>query len=389
MRFFLLFILAVFPLSALAQAPIPESHPVKSIEQQKLSTQEKEKALRQELKDLKNDLEQKRQKMVNVAGNIKANEKKLIALESRIDEKRHEQLEIEVRLGDDKAVISDLILALERMRRVPPEAMIARPGAPMKTAQSAMLLQATLPRIYDRANALKEDLDALKNVMDSLKADRAKALETSKKLESDHKNLSALLHSREKIYAKTAEDVKQRQAELKKISEQASSLKDLVTRIERKQREEDSRRRQQQKATAQKASFKATPVPKTGEAQLPISGLIKVGYGNTDDIGAVSKGLKIQGRDGSLIVAPMGGVVDYSGPFKGYGNIVILRHEKGYHSLIAGLGKIDTVVGRPVSAGEPIGKLNKSSEGEPPVLYYELRYKGKPVNPSKKISGLF
>ncbi len=389
MRFFLLFIFAAFPLCALAQAPIPESHPVKNIEQQKLLTLEKEKELRQELDNLKNDLERKRQQMVKVAGNIKTNEKKLIALESRIDEKRHEQLEIEVRLGDDKAVISDLILALERMRRVPPEAMIARPGAPMKTAQSAMLLQATLPRIYDRANALKEDLDALKNVMDSLKADRAKALETSKKLESDHENLSALLHSREKIYAKTAEDVKQRQAELKKISEQASSLKDLVTRIERKQRDEDNRRRQQQKATPQKASFKATPVPKTGEAQLPISGLIKVGYGNTDDIGAISKGLKIQGRNGSLIVAPMGGVVDYTGPFKGYGNIVILRHEKGYHSLIAGLGKIDTVVGRPVSAGEPIGKLNKSSEGESPVLYYELRYKGKPVNPSKKISGLF
>ncbi len=85
----------------------------------------------------------------------------------------------------------------------------------------------------------------------------------------------------------------------------------------------------------------------------------------------------------------MGGVVDYAGIFKGYGNIIILRHEKDYHSLIAGLDKIDTIVGRAVNAGEPMGKMvSSSSDGGQPVLYYELRHKGKPVNPSKKISGL-
>ncbi len=82
----------------------------------------------------------------------------------------------------------------------------------------------------------------------------------------------------------------------------------------------------------------------------------------------------------------MGGVIDYAGKFKGYGNIIIIRHQKEYHSLVAGLSKIDTVVGRAVSAGEPIGKMGTSNDGT--SLYYELRYKGQPINPSKKISGL-
>ena len=169
-----------------------------------------------------------------------------------------------------------------------------------------------------------------------------------------------------------------------KPENRAAALEKAITDLETRAKEEEARRKA---SGATSARYMKTPVPKTGEAQLPIAGLIKVNYGNTDDIGAVSKGIKIEGRGGALVVAPMGGVVDYAGPFKGYGQIVILRHQKGYHSLIAGLDKIDTVVEQAVSAGEPIGKM-ASSGGKSPLLYYELRYKGQPVNPSKKISGL-
>jgi septal ring factor EnvC (AmiA/AmiB activator) len=389
MRFVFLALLAFMTfwgsLSTSAQTTQATSSSVQEIEDKKKAAKAREKALRAELKKIRSQVEAKRQKMIDVAKKIKRNEKDLIELETDIDEKHQEQRIIETRLNKDKASISNLVLALERMRRVPPEAMIARPGAPLKTAQSAMLLQSTLPRIYSHAEQLKEDLQSLDVIMTTLKEKRASVVETSKKLQTDHQELAQLLKSREGLYDKTSKDVKRRQAELRKISKQARSLRDLVAKVERKQREED---RLSNEASAQKASFRATPVPKSGEAQLPISGLIKVGYGQTDEIGAQSKGVRIQGRENALIVAPMGSVVDYAGPFKGYGNILILRHQKGYHSLIAGLDKIDTVVGRSVSAGEPIGQLGSNVDGTPPTLYYELRYKGKPVNPSKKISGL-
>ena len=389
MRFVFLALLAFMTfwgsLSTSAQTTQATSSSVQEIEDKKKAAKAREKALRAELKKIRSQVEAKRQKMIDVAKKIKRNEKDLIELETDIDEKHQEQRIIETRLNKDKASISNLVLALERMRRVPPEAMIARPGAPLKTAQSAMLLQSTLPRIYSHAEQLKEDLQSLDVIMTTLKEKRASVVETSKKLQTDHQELAQLLKSREGLYDKTSKDVKRRQAELRKISKQARSLRDLVAKVERKQREED---RLSNEASAQKASFRATPVPKSGEAQLPISGLIKVGYGQTDEIGAQSKGVRIQGRENALIVAPMGSVVDYAGPFKGYGNILILRHQKGYHSLIAGLNKIDTVVGRSVSAGEPIGQLGSNVDGTPPTLYYELRYKGKPVNPSKKISGL-
>jgi septal ring factor EnvC (AmiA/AmiB activator) len=68
--------------------------------------------------------------------------------------------------------------------------------------------------------------------------------------------------------------------------------------------------------------------------------------------------------------------------------MVIIEHKGGYHSLVAGLEKIDTVVGQSVMAGEPLGLLHYPKAQEKPVLYYELRYNGKAVNPARKISGL-
>lgn len=363
---------------------MPPSHPVKEIESELKERQQREKELKKELKQIKNSVEEKRKEMIRVARNIKNNEQSLLELEKRIEEKQDEQFEIESRLREDRGAISDLILAMERMRRIPPEALLARPGAPLETAQSAMLLESTLPRVHRRAESLKADMDVLSRILEDLKNDREAVLKKSKQLEISHKKLSILLSEREGLFAKTSKDVKKEQAELKRISAQAKNLRDLVAKIEKKQREEDAR----QKASPTRQAVMRTPIPRAGEAQLPISGIIKTDYGKQDEIGAVSQGLRIETRSNALVVAPMGGVVDYAGSFKGYGQIIILKHQKGYHSLIAGLSKIDTVVGRAVKAGEPIGQMAQSNGNQAPTLYYELRYKGNPVNPSKKIAGL-
>lgn len=389
MRFLTLFLAGLL---ISAQAPIPSAHPAKEIETQKRITEEKEKQLKAEMRALKNKLGKTKDEMVSVASSIKTNEKTLIELESKISQKKIEQSALREKLDSDKASLSNLVMALERVRRVPPEALIARPGSPIKTAQSAMLLNSILPTIYSRAETVRANLETLNAVTKSLEEDRENALATARKLESNHKKLSKLMASRKNLYVETTAEHKKQQAELKRISAQATNLRDLVTRIEKKRKKEEAeqkKRSQQANYSGASRALPKTPIPKAGAAQLPISGFIKTAYGRTDDIGAVSKGIKIQGRGKALVVAPMGGVVEYAGTFKGYGNIIILRHQKNYHSLIAGLDKIDTIVGRAVNAGEPIGKMPSStSEDGEPILYYELRYKGKPVNPSKKISGL-
>jgi septal ring factor EnvC (AmiA/AmiB activator) len=71
--------------------------------------------------------------------------------------------------------------------------------------------------------------------------------------------------------------------------------------------------------------------------------------------------------------------VAYAGKFRGYGLLLIIEHSEGYHSLLAGMSRIDVEQGQQVIAGEPVGVIDEGN-GEP-VLYLELRRNGQPINP--------
>ncbi|HEY0837104.1 MAG TPA: peptidoglycan DD-metalloendopeptidase family protein, partial [Azospirillum sp.] len=117
-----------------------------------------------------------------------------------------------------------------------------------------------------------------------------------------------------------------------------------------------------------------------GSPTLPVGGRIVTRFGEHDRFGATSRGLTISARPGMTVVAPYAGSVMFAGPFRGYGQILIVEHSNGYHSLIAGLGRIDTAVGKHVTAGEPIALM--PADGSPD-LYFELRRHGQPINPQR------
>ncbi len=114
---------------------------------------------------------------------------------------------------------------------------------------------------------------------------------------------------------------------------------------------------------------------------MPVRGKLVLAYGQRA-IGAdaVSKGISIQTRTHAQVVAPYDGQVVYAGEFRGYGQILIIEHGGRYHTLLAGLERIDAVAGQWILAGEPIGVMG-SSDGRFPELYLEFRYAGQPVNP--------
>ncbi len=390
MKYVLLFLM-LFAAPAFAQeAPLPAHHPSKQIEKDKAATEAKKAELEKQTKVIESELKDTQKSLVGIAKDIKTNEDRLNVLDKRIVENRREQGEIEARLKKDKHSIGNLVLALERLDRTPPEAILARPGAPLETAQSAMLLQSILPNIYGRAEALKKDLNRLDTLLKDLRKDQEDIKTTAATLAAKQEEISGLLKKRKGLYAQTRSDLDAQNAALREISARAQNLQDLVAKIEEREKEVETERvADAMDEPVRAAKPRATPIPKSGSAQLPIAGMILTGYKQTDDIGAESQGLTIQGRPSGIVVSPMGGVVRYAGYFKNYGQIIIVEHQKDYHSLIAGLSRIDTVVGQSVAAGEPVGTLSKSSsDGGNPTLYYELRLKGVPVNPARKFAGL-
>jgi len=112
---------------------------------------------------------------------------------------------------------------------------------------------------------------------------------------------------------------------------------------------------------------------------MPVVGKVTRRYGENDEYGAASKGIVIEARPGGQVVAPFDGRIEFAGPFRGYGQILIIEHGDGYHSLLAGLERIDGEVGQWLVAGEPVGVM--PSDGPGAALYLELRRHEQPINP--------
>lgn len=138
-------------------------------------------------------------------------------------------------------------------------------------------------------------------------------------------------------------------------------------------------------------------------AQLPMpaQGRRVLAFGDKTQFGGQSKGIVVETRHGGQITAPCDGWIVYAGPFRTYGQLLIINAGGGYHVLLAGLSQIDVQLGQFVLAAEPVGTMNtapKAAAGKAqpaaPVLYVEFRKDGRPIDPdpwwvggSQKVQG--
>lgn len=387
------------------------SKDLKEIEKKISSEQKKQDELKKKFTSMKQDVDDLKSDLIKTTGEVQKFEKSTSDLEGKMTVLEKQKSGILTSLNSDRERISGLITALERIRRTPTEALLARPEAPLKTAQAAIILKTIVPELHKQAESLRLQLKELDNVETSLNQNRQSLTVQAKQLAEEKVKMEAMLDVRQKSLTETESDYKDQQQAVAKLSQEAKDLRELIRKIEEKQRKaraeaERKRAERKRKAAATAAKNKSesaserkarekreqieeqreerqlASLPDIGSGRPPLNGSIRTRYGQKDDIGAVSKGIRIAGRPGNVVVAPLGGVIRYAGPFKKYGTIILLEHKNNYMSLIAGLGRIDTVEGQRVDAGEPLGKMGS---GASPVLYYELRYKGDPINPSSKL----
>lgn len=96
-----------------------------------------------------------------------------------------------------------------------------------------------------------------------------------------------------------------------------------------------------------------------------------------------SKGLDIAGKTGDPVLAAAGGVVSYAGTgLRGYGNLVVLRHNATYLSVYAHNSKLLVKEKDTVARGQKIAEMG-STDAESPRLHFEIRRQGKPADPQK------
>ena len=122
-----------------------------------------------------------------------------------------------------------------------------------------------------------------------------------------------------------------------------------------------------------------------GKLPHPVAGTVEVGFGRVVNplfnTITVQKGLDIRAPAGSEVRAVAPGRVAHAGWFKGYGNLVIVDHGDGYHTLVAHLASMSTAMGEEVDAGTLLGTVGDTGSLKGAYLYFEIRERGRPVDP--------
>lgn len=385
MRNFLIFLIALS--LSLPAFSADKKETLQQIEARMAAEKEKQEEIARKMQSLESDMKGLKTNLIKTTSQVQKNENELGGLEKKLGSLSSRKEDITNNLEKDRKSLADLITALERIRRLPPEALIARPGAPLETAQASVVLGAIMPELNRRAEDFKKRLDELEEVETELSTNKEKLKSAAEKLKENKEKMEGLMAARQDALKKTQTDLDGQQKQVVALSRQASDLKDLIRKIEKQRAARSNSKSEKLEGKKRKNKVDESKLggslASLGNSRLPVAGSIAIKYGQNDELGAASEGVHIKSRAGSIVVAPMSGVVRYAGPFKSYGSIVLIEHKNNYHSLIAGLGRIDTVVGQNVDAGEPLGKL-----GNTPSLYYELRFNGQPINPARKFADL-
>jgi murein hydrolase activator len=387
----LVLLLALAALPAQAQ-PARESDArqgLSKVEKDLAATQKRKAELDRQAAAQAEEIQQLRDKMVSAGQATRENEASLSGFEERLAvlEGAAEAKRQALAMKSERLTV--LLTALQRLALDPPVALATLPQPPLDTVRGALIMGGTVPAITAQTNALKVELAGLRDADDAVRRQRALIEDAAGRLTAERHDLDALIQRKAALEQRTEAERKLEADRLAKLAGAAKTLRDLIQRLEAERQAEERARLAEERVRARAEPVAArgpgdlgtvSPAARKGARTVPASGKLMASYGQTDEYGAVTRGLTIETRPDAVVVAPDSGRVLFSGPFRGYGLILIIEHTGGYHSLLAGLGRIDATVGRTVEAGEPVGTMGHDPDRNP-SLYFELRRSGQPTNP--------
>lgn len=289
------------------------------------------------------------------------------------------------RLAEKQAPVARLLAALQTMARRPAALTLVQPMSLTDMVHVRALLDAQMPAIAKRTAGLRADVERGNALQRQADMATARLRESRHGLEKERLAL-ARLETRQRMNAQLLTDSALRQSDrAMALGEQARSLGDLMDRLG-DQAAVGERLAALPGPTLRPPVPGAAPLPSAqadrGSAaqrisyQLPVNGPLVRGLGEVSESGIRSRGIGIRARKGAQVVAPSRGRIAYAGPFRGYGNVVIVEHGGGWTSLLTGLATLQVTHGQAVDQGGPVGRAT----GDGREVTVELRREGVPTD---------
>jgi septal ring factor EnvC (AmiA/AmiB activator) len=380
-----------------AADPTPQQR-LEQIERSIGAERESQRRLTREAEALARELAELRSRAVSLAGALQTSEETLTALERRLVELDADVRAKEAAFAQRRVQLGRMVAELGRISRQPAEAALVLPASPIDSARTAKLLGSLTPALRDQANALSAQLTALQAARASLDAQHQAVAAAAERLAAEREALGSVIARRTRLHAETEANQRSSTARIEQLAREAKDVRDLIDRLNEERLAAEAREAAEHAAQLaarippQPPPRAARPFSDTGTV-APVRGRVLLSFGQPGEGGQPHRGLTIEPRPGAQLVAPHDGQIVFAGPFRTYGLILIIEHSEGYHTLLAGLGRIDAAVGQRVTTGEPVGTAGFPESGNPSI-YVELRRNGQPINPlpwlaplNEKVSG--
>jgi murein hydrolase activator len=361
---------------------------------------EAEAKLRAEIESISDDRTKLNTALIDTAARIRGLENRIAASEARVKALDDSDRAIRRSFDGRRAVIAEVLAALQRIGRRPPPALMVRPEDALQSVRTAMMLGAVLPEMRTEAEALAADLAELVRVRREIAAEIETSARDLAALSHDSQRMTLLVEERQKKQAETERALQTERERAADLARQADNLKDLVAKLEQdgtgstRATAKDSGAPGRPNFAAFKDPGRLAPAvafaAAKGTLPLPVNGVKVREFGASDRLGATEKGLSIATRSGAQVTAPCDGWVVYAGPFRSYGQLLILNAGGGYHILLAGMERISVDLGQFVLTGEPVAVMGAAPQtaalvavgSRQSILYVEFRKDGAPVDPS-------
>lgn len=348
---------------------------LREVEQGLVEGQDRAQALRAAAETLAAEVRALQGELVAAAKAAQDQEERLTALESELTDLEVGAALAGAELVRRQAQMAATLAALQRLSLQPPQALMLGPRRPVDTVRSAMLLRVAVPAVAARARGLRQEIEALRRMQDDIRGRREEMAGAVLGLQAERDRLGALVERKKGLQQTTAAEQRGAAERVAALAGEARDMRDLLSRLAPPAAQPAATLRLERPT-----DIRPFPAERAGLTP-PARGRLIGRYGEARDTDLYSRGITIETRPQAQVVAPYDGRIAFRGPFRGYGEILIIEHGGGYHTLLAGLGRIDAVVGQWLLGGEPVGVMGPSAGGSP-KLYVELRRGGQPINPA-------
>jgi septal ring factor EnvC (AmiA/AmiB activator) len=371
--------------------------------QQRLSLEEQNK-LKREIDAIGFDRAALNQQLIDTAAHIRDIEASVDATQARLNPLDQREQVFRTSLEERRTVIVEILAALQRIGRQPPPALIVKPEDALQAVRTAIMLGAVVPEMRTQAEALAGDLNEQLRLRNDIAAENARLAGDLDVLAREQLRLNMLIDERQRKQAADEQALDAQKQHAADLARQVDNLRDLIGKLEQSLDSTTREARAQARSIEKDAmrpdlaalkdpgrmmpavAFAAT----RGHLRLPVNGVRIREFGASDGANGTQKGLSIATHASAEITAPCDGWVVYAGPFRSYGQLLILNAGGGYHVLLAGMERISVDLGQFVLTGEPVAVMGGGSQvsavvatgTKQPVLYVEFRKDGTPIDPS-------